>query len=252
MKAVMSKHEKELRKVLTALLAQAGPQITAQVSAMLEGSADMTPDQIAAAVDVSSLQTAIDEVTSILSSAGTASAAEAIKPISAYLATGIVDQVNDGAVAYAKDRAAEMVGKRLTSDGALVENPNPVYAITDSTRDMIARVITEGLADNIGNQAIIDKIETLGFSSARAELISFTEIGNANSNAALEALDGASDSGLTVTKAWLTAGDDRVDEDICEANEDEGEIPVDQAFQSGHMAPLGHPRCRCSLVGTAS
>lgn len=252
MKAINTKHEIELRKVLTALLAQAGPQITSQVSAMLEGSADMTADEIAAAVDVSSLQTAIDEVTSILSSAGTASAAEAIKPISAYLATGIVDQVNDGAVAYAKDRAAEMVGKRLTSDGALVENPNPVYAITDSTRDMIARVITEGLADNIGNQAIIDKIETLGFSSARAELISFTEIGNANSNAALEALDGASDSGLTVTKAWLTAGDDRVDEDICEANEDEGEIPVDQAFQSGHMAPLGHPRCRCSLVGTAS
>jgi hypothetical protein len=117
---------------------------------------------------------------------------------------------------------------------------------------MISRVITEGLADNIGNRAIIDKIETLGFSSARAELIAFTEIGNANSNAALEALKGAADSGLTVTKAWLTAGDDRVDEDICEANEDEGDIPVDQAFQSGDMAPLGHPRCRCSLVGAAN
>ena len=194
----------------------------------------------------------IKPVTEILTKAGMESVAEAIKPVSVYLATGIVDQVNDGAVAYAKARAAEMVGKRLTSDGSLVENPNPVYAITDSTRDMIARVITECLADNIGNTAIIEKIETLGFSSARAELIAFTEIGNANSNAALEALDGMADSGLTVTKAWLTAGDDRVDEDICEANEDEGDIPVDQAFQSGDMAPLGHPRCRCSLVGAAN
>ena len=31
-------------------------------------------------------------------------------------------------------------------------------------------------------------------------------------------------------------------------NEEQGTIPVDQEFQSGHMHPLGHPRCRCVLV----
>ena len=58
----------------------------------------------------------------------------------------------------------------------------------------------------------------------------------------------AQDAGLQVYKSWLTADDDRVDEDICRANEAQGPIPLEDKFQSGHMAPLGHPRCRCALV----
>lgn len=46
-------------------------------------------------------------------------------------------------------------------------------------------------------------------------------------------------------KVWVTSGDSRVS-DIDIANEAQGAIPLDKAFQSGHMRPPSHPICRCS------
>ena len=48
-------------------------------------------------------------------------------------------------------------------------------------------------------------------------------------------------------KSWITAGDDRVDEE-CEGNEGEGWIPIDQEFSSGDQAVPAHPKCRCTLA----
>lgn len=48
-------------------------------------------------------------------------------------------------------------------------------------------------------------------------------------------------------KAWITAGDDRVD-DHCEANEAQGHIPIDKEFKSGSSTPPDHPNCRCTLA----
>ena len=49
-------------------------------------------------------------------------------------------------------------------------------------------------------------------------------------------------------KIWITVSDDRVT-DGCQANEDEGPIPIDEVFQSGDKHPprSGNPRCRCTL-----
>ena len=48
-------------------------------------------------------------------------------------------------------------------------------------------------------------------------------------------------------KAWVCLGDSPCD-DICLSNEDEDLIPMDEYFQSGHYAPLGHPSCQCVLA----
>ena len=48
-------------------------------------------------------------------------------------------------------------------------------------------------------------------------------------------------------KLWQTAGDDDVDEDICEANADQGRIPASEEFQSGHQTSPGHVGCRCAV-----
>ena len=48
-------------------------------------------------------------------------------------------------------------------------------------------------------------------------------------------------------KISISAGDDLVS-DICEDNEAQGYIPIDQAFSSGHDTPTYHPNCRCTLA----
>jgi hypothetical protein len=160
----------------------------------------------------------------------------------------LVDSVNNRAVNWAQKQAAALVGKKVLASGEVIDNPNPEYSITDTTRELIKNKIALGLANNIGTQAIIDSIEEEGFSNDRAELIAQTEIGNANSAGALIGYQGAAESGINVKKAWLTTGDAKVDSDICRANEEQGPIDLDEDFQSGHKQPLGHPRCRCSLV----
>jgi hypothetical protein len=45
---------------------------------------------------------------------------------------------------------------------------------------------------------------------------------------------------------WVVIGDERLCE-ICEGNGNQGVVPIDQAFQSGHMTPPGHPGCRCAI-----
>lgn len=47
-------------------------------------------------------------------------------------------------------------------------------------------------------------------------------------------------------KMWHTQGDDRVCE-ICNGNEGEGFIPVDDLFSSGDLYPPSHPQCRCII-----
>lgn len=46
-------------------------------------------------------------------------------------------------------------------------------------------------------------------------------------------------------KAWITTSDDPCDD--CLENEDEGFIPMEEDFSSGHYAPLLHPNCQCYL-----
>ena len=47
-------------------------------------------------------------------------------------------------------------------------------------------------------------------------------------------------------KQWLTAGDERVDPE-CALNEEQGPVPLESPFASGHYAPITHPNCRCIL-----
>jgi len=145
----------------------------------------------------------------------------------------LVDQVFDRAVNYASDSIGDLIS-----------------GIDDTTRDVVRGVISRGLDDNMSLDDIITELsESTTFSAERAELIARTEIRSANSMGALEGYKVARDeAGVQTKKLWSTAGDDDVDEDICAANEEEGPIDLDDAFQSGDMAPPGHPRCRCALV----
>jgi hypothetical protein len=49
-------------------------------------------------------------------------------------------------------------------------------------------------------------------------------------------------------KSWLTVNDDHVDVEDCLTNQEQGWIPIEDTFQSGHMQPLAHPYCRCTAL----
>jgi hypothetical protein len=71
----------------------------------------------------------------------------------------LVDRVNERAVEYARERSAELVGKRVLADGTIIDNPDAKWAIDETTRTMIRDTIAGGLADNIGSDAIVEALQ---------------------------------------------------------------------------------------------
>ena len=141
-----------------------------------------------------------------------------------------VDQVNERALEWARERAADLVTQ--------IEENTP-----DMLRDTVAQAIEEGWgADELAEHIS----ESTGFSAERAETISRTELIAANNQGALRSYKDAAQEGIALQKEWLTAGDDLVSEE-CQENEDAGPIPLDEDFPSGDDAPPLHPNCRCSL-----
>ena len=168
----------------------------------------------------------------------------------------LVNQVNDLAVAWARERAAELVGMKYNAEGDLVESANASMRIDETTREMLRATIADGLQDNIGLDGIIDNVvDSYAFSEDRATLIATTEVANANSQSSLitaknvAALNMNNASAPGIKKIWITAGDDRVD-DLCVINNLQGPIDLDAIFLSGDTAPLAHPRCRCAISYT--
>lgn len=210
--------------------------------------------KIADDLDLSELADAIDVTTEALTEIAQDAAQHVLAQLGVDDDSDLVDQVNEAAAEWAADRAAEMVGMRYDDDGNLVESARAEYRIDDTTRDAIRSEIADGLADNLPIDDIIARVQDSGaFSEDRAELIARHEISRANNGGLLTGARAARDDlGLTTTKSWLTAGDDLVDEDVCQPNEDQGEIGLDDDFDSGDDAPPGHPRCRCALVVNAT
>jgi SPP1 gp7 family putative phage head morphogenesis protein len=164
----------------------------------------------------------------------------------------IFNVVNERAVAWASDRSAELVGMRRKADGSLIVNPradaegNPLFAITESTRDMLRADVSTALQEGWTNAELASKLaDNYAFSPERAMVIARTETIRA-SNAGT--LIGFKESGVVLLKEWTTAEDDSVSED-CEANGAQGPIELDAEFESGDDAPPAHPNCRCALVG---
>lgn len=198
-------------------------------------------------VDLTPMNTLADDTLPLLADAGRDAGSRALASVGVSQRSNLVNQVNQRAVAYAEQRSAEMVGMRRVG-GVLVPNPNAEMVISESTREQLREIISEGLAENIGKDEIIQRIlDSTTFSEERAALIAATEIGNANSMAALEGFKAAADLGIIVKKAWLV---DDAPCLVCEANAAVGAIALDEEFPSGDIAPLAHPNCECSLVSS--
>ncbi len=131
------------------------------------------------------------------------------------------------AVEWAEQNAADMVA-----------------GIDQSTIDDIADAVASGIEDQLGVAGTARSIRDLlnGWSTSRAATIAATEINRAMSWATVDML-GA--QGVGYKRAIPSPG---CCEDICQANVDQGAIPIDDEFDSGDDFPPFHPNCRCAVT----
>lgn len=236
-----AKVQGRLKAQLTRYLRAIGKDVAAQVREKLSamGKAeepDFDVEAFIAGLDFSMFEEMEDDLGAALRGVYGDSGRIAVAQMGVRDRGQLVNQVNDRAVSWAKEHAADLVGR----------TKNPQYALTDSTRDMIRSTIATGMADNLSNLEIAEALEeAYAFSPERAEVIAMTEIASANSEGALAGYREAADIGVTVRKSWLMLEDACP---ICEENADNGIIELDEEFPSGDMTPPGHPNCRCVLV----
>lgn len=180
----------------------------------------------------------VTAVTPLLAAAHKAGSIDA----SAQLGLDATNLANEQAIAWAKERAAELVGMRYDEDGELVENPDAEYAIDDATRSMLRQSVTDAMENGVSNDKLAGIIaDAYAFSDERAERIARTETAFADVAGNLQAW---SDSGQVGKKQWLTA-DGCCDD--CEAL-DGVTVDLDDDFPDGGDGPPLHPDCRCDVV----
>lgn len=154
----------------------------------------------------------------------------------------MLELANEDAIAFAQERAAELVGKRIDAEGNVIDNPNPEYSIADATREMIRGDVTTAMEQGLSNDELAKMLrENYAFSDERAENIARTEtaMADCSGNKMLYKR-----SGVVSKKKWIVGEGCCPD---CEALEGEV-VGLDESFSNGVQHPPGHPSCRCDFV----
>lgn len=128
---------------------------------------------------------------------------------------------------WAKQNAAQLVG-----------------GLDDTTIDLIADAIGQGIEEQLGVNGTAQLITQVldDMATSRAQIIASTEMNAAMSEASLQKLVRL---GIGY-KQWILGPNPC---EICEENEAEGAIEVDEDFPSGDARPPAHPNCECAVTG---
>ena len=136
-------------------------------------------------------------------------------------------------------KVAAMVGKKVTDDGQIIDNPNPEYNVMDTVRNDIEQSITTSLGLGETTDEAISRMQDIIDNPDRAELIAQTESVNSYNIGVMEY--GAESN--AVGKEWQSSNAT----DICADNESAGPIAINEDFPSGDSEPVAHPRCMCAI-----
>ena len=151
----------------------------------------------------------------------------------------VISSLNQAAMDWAAERAAEMVGMKWGPDGTLIPNPDAKWQISETTRNDIRQIVKDAFADETKMADLESSIRDAGaFSESRAAMIAKTEVKFAQVGGNAEAWK---QSGLVKKLAWLMSADHEIPCD-CEDNEDEV-VEFGEPFPSGDFYPPVHPRC---------
>lgn len=123
-----------------------------------------------------------------------------------------------------------------------------VTQIDETTRHGLALIIRDGTEAglSIGQMATMIAENFDDMTRDRALVIAQYETASAYAEGQRLSTQALVDAGIPMRKAWLTAGDERVDPD-CVSNEGAGWIAWQEGFPTGHDSPPAHPRCRCDI-----
>lgn len=182
------------------------------------------------------------DIEAVLLELATAGYADAMAQIGFANDASIVNQANEYAIEYARERAAEMVGMKWV-DGELIPNPNAEWQIDEGTREALRGTVATAIEEGWSNDQLADAIgDSYAFSDDRAETIARTETAFADVGGNLQAYE---DSGLVAGKEWVYGAG------CCEDCEELGGtiVALDEDFpgDAGDGPPL-HPNCRCDVI----
>lgn len=185
----------------------------------------------------------MDDLRPLLEKVALDGGAQALDQIGLGDEEAMLELANAAGVDYARDRAAELVGKRVEDDGTVVDNPRAEYAIDDATRELIRADVSTALTEGWSNDQLADAIAgNYAFSDDRAETIARTETAFAD---VAGNLAGYRASGQVESKQWIV-GDACCDD--C-ADLDGVVVDLDDDFPGdGGDGPPLHPNCRCDIV----
>lgn len=233
-----SKQRKVLTDALKKKLAGVGASLAAAIEALpddtvvkvlakVEGEVDSDKAKKLLAKFDMSFEDIEEEMLSALEVVGTGAASSALNKIKGG-ADDALSLANTRAERYARDRAAELVKD-----------------ISDSTRDMLRATVVLAESEGWSTKDLAKEIKDhYAFSSQRAQTIARTELKKADSEGALA---GWKASGLQMKKEWIRSAND-ADCEVCEGNEMQGPIDLDDSFDSGDETSPAHPNCECVVV----
>jgi len=144
------------------------------------------------------------------------------------------------ALKFAREQAANMVGMKWDGD-KLIPNPDAKWQISEEARKAIRASVATAIDESwTPNQLAEHLSEHHAFSPIRALNIARDQIAQAQEAGSFAYFKAAGVTG----KQW-SAFDACP---ACVANAAQGVIPVEAAFQSGHIHGPAHPNCRCRIL----
>lgn len=199
--------------------------------------------KVAALVSLEPLDDLVEDLKEPLESAFFAAGEAALDDLEITEAK-LFDLVHEDARAYAEDRAAELVGKRVVG-GHVIDNPHAEWRIDEGTREGLKALVERSYSEGLSPAQLAKEIKaSYQFSADRAKLIAKTETATASIQGSLA---GWKRSGVVEGKESLLS-DDHDHDDECDENADAGVIGLEDDFPSGDDGPPYHPGCNCSLV----
>lgn len=135
--------------------------------------------------------------------------------------------MNEKALDWAKERGLELA------------------KLDESTKDFLRPTIEKAITEGLTVSELSSELrENYAFSKARATTIARTELAFSDSQGNFEAWK---QSGLVTHKRSILGTNENHGEDDI-ANAEQGAIPFDDEFQSGHLMPPYHPNCICDVI----
>jgi hypothetical protein len=209
----------------------------------------MDPAGAAGLADLSALDDLAEKVADAIAPVYLEQAIESAKSLEVN-DKNIVHLLNTDALNFARDRGAEMVGKKWMGD-LLVDNPDARWAITETTRDGLRRLVVDAYEQGFTPARLKEQIlASYDFSVARAKMIARTETAIASTQGTMA---GWRRSGMVEAKRWITSMDHEEGSPCeCDENEEAGAIALDEDFPSGDDGSPAHPNCNCVVVAILS